>query len=218
MNDIHPLTVVYAAAALAVSLVLHEFAHAWTADRLGDHTPRQMGRLTLNPKPHIEPFGSLVLPAIMLLIVFFTGRPFVLAYGKPMPVNSWNLKKQNRDLVLIALAGPAMSLLLAFAFGAGLGFACGVPVVSGLLAAFVVVNVLLAAFNLLPMPPLDAARAITPFLPPRAREVFINLEQYGALFILLFVFLLGGLGFVNLVGAIADGIISLVPGGDCLGF
>lgn len=214
--SLHPLQVVYYAAALAIGLVIHEYAHAWAASRFGDLTPRSMGRLSLNPKVHADPFGTIALPAILLLVVLFQGSGFVFAYGKPMPVNSWNLRNKSRDPVLIALAGPLASLLLAVVFGALLQATCGTSALTDILSKAVIVSVILAAFNLVPMPPLDGARAISPFLPPRAREVMANMEQFGALFILLVLFILRGSGLVDFVGSIANGLLSLIPGSHCL--
>ena len=216
--SLHPLSVLYFAAALAVGLVVHEYAHAWAAVRLGDLTPRSMGRLSLNPKVHADPFGTVALPAILLLVVLFSGSGFVFAYAKPMPVNAWNLRNKSRDPVLIAMAGPVASFLLAVVFGVVGRVTCGTAVLTDILRDAVFVNVILAAFNLVPMPPLDGARAISQFLPVRAREVMGNLEQFGALFILLVLFILPRTGLVQFVDTIANGLLSLIPGSHCLRF
>jgi Zn-dependent protease len=212
--SVHPLLVVYYAAAALIALVVHEYAHAFTATRLGDQSPRAMGRLTLNPKPHLDTFGSLVFPAILLIRVLFAGGGVMFAYAKPMPLNAWNSARANRDVVLIQAAGPVANVALAFVFGGLLVVGCGIPGLEDFLGVALLVNVLFAAIHVVPMPPLDGARAITPFLPPRAREVFLNLEQYGALFILLVFFIIGG-PFFDFVGAIVDGILALIPGASC---
>lgn len=201
---------------LLVGLVVHEYAHAAAAVRLGDQTPRNAGRLTLYPRPHVDAFGTLLLPGILLLPVLF-GRalfpPF--AYAKPTEVNPWNLRKPPRDQTLIALAGPAANLALAVVLGLLLRF---VPP-SGLLFEFIgrllQVNVILAAFNLVPLPPLDGARVVARFLPPRAAEVYRSWEQYGALFILVIFFVLPGpiFAFVNIIG---NGVCNLAAGLSCL--
>jgi Zn-dependent protease len=213
--EFHPDRVLYYAVAALIALVVHEYAHAFVATRLGDYSPRSMGRLTLNPKAHADTFGTLVFPAILLLIVLFRGDWSVFAYAKPMPVNPWNLRKQSRDIVWIQVAGPLANLALAFIFGAVLVATCGTTVVGDFVAILVVTNVFFAAIHVIPMPPLDGARAISPFLPPRAREVMTNLEQYAPLFILLVFFILGGF-FFDIVFAIARGISSLMPGRACL--
>jgi Zn-dependent protease len=113
------LDVVYLAAGLLVGLVVHEYAHALVALRLGDHTPKQAGRLTLDPRPHVDPFGTLLLPAILLLPVLFGRAVFLIfAYAKPQPLNPWNLKKPENNPVAIALAGPAANVILSFGLGA----------------------------------------------------------------------------------------------------
>jgi Zn-dependent protease len=210
-------TVLYLAGGLLIGLVAHEFAHAWMAIRLGDQSPRVEGRLSLHPKPHVDPFGTLLLPGILLLPVLFGRLSLfpVFAYGKPYSVNPWRLRKPERDQTLIALAGPAANLLIAVACG-GILRALHSP---GAFGEFVVrvlqVNVILAAFNLVPLPPLDASRVLVRFLPARAAEVYRSWDQYGALFILVIFFILPGPIFA-FVDAIGNGICSLVVGGRCL--
>ncbi len=211
------LYTIYLAVGLLIAIVAHEYAHAWVAVRLGDYTPKMMRRATLDPRPHVDPFGTLVLPALLLLPVLF-GRPLfpIFAYGKPFAVNPWNLKKQDRHLTLITLAGPAANVLLSFVFG---GIFRAVVSTGGELARFVgaclVVNVIMAVLQLVPVPGLDGSRLIAKFLPPRAREVYQNLDQYCALFILLIFFIIPGpiVAFVKVIG---NGICQLVAGGDCL--
>ena len=210
-EGVHGDLVVYLAAAGLISLVIHEFAHAFVATRLGDASPRAFGRLTLSPKAHVDPFGSYVLPAILLLIAFFTGNAIVFAYAKPMPLNPWNTGRRTRDTVLIQAAGPVANVVLAFVFAALFSVTCGTRVLSPLLFVCVMTNALFAAAHIIPVPPLDGARAIAPFLSPRAREVFVNMEQYAALFMLLLFFILGAF-FLSLITAIRDGILTLFPG------
>jgi len=206
--------VIYLAIGLLVGLVAHEYAHAWVATRLGDQTPRLRGRLTFNPRPHLDPFGSLILPGILLLIVLFGGDPLVFAYAKPQELNPWSLRRADHHGTLIALAGPAANVLLAFVFGAL--WRIGLPgEASNLVADCLIANVILAAMNLMPIPPLDGARVVARFLSSRAREVFTNLEQYGALFMLLIFFIISGPIF-TFVRVIGNGICQLVAGADCL--
>jgi Zn-dependent protease len=209
------LWVVYLAAGLAVGLVVHEYAHAFMATRLGDQTPRLSGRLTLDPRPHVEVFGTLILPGILLLVVLFGGSPFVFAYAKPQPLNPWSMRRPDQHVTLISLAGPAASVALAFVFGA-LFRAAGEGELGRLLGASLIVNVVLAAMNLMPIPPLDASRVVARYLPARAKDVMTNLEQYGALFMLLIFFIFSGpiFAFVRIIG---NGICGLVAGIDCVG-
>jgi Zn-dependent protease len=211
---LHPDLVLYFAVSTLVALVGHEFAHAFAATRLGDPTPKMMGRLTLNPRPHLDTFGSIVFPAILLLIVLFSGSSFMFAYARPMPLNPWSTRRATRDTVLVQAAGPVANLLLAFAFAALYQTVCGVGALQTFLAAGVLTNATFAAIHILPIPPLDGARAITPFLSGRAREVFMGMEQYAPLFILLLFFILGGF-FQSLVLSIRNGLLGLFPFGGC---
>lgn len=210
------LLVVYLAVGLAVGLVVHEYTHAVVATRLGDQTPRMSGRLTLNPRPHVEVFGTLILPGILLLVVLFGGNPFVFAYAKPQQLNPWSMRRPDQQVTLISLAGPAANVALAFVFGVlfrTIGSSGGE--VARFFGACLIVNVILAAMNLMPIPPLDASRVVARFLPPRAREVMTNLEQYGALFMLAIFFIFAGpiFTFVRIIG---NGICRLVAGADCI--
>jgi len=202
-----------------VGLIAHEYAHAFVALRLGDLTPKLAGRLTLDPRRHVEVFGTLILPGILLLVVLFGGKPFVFAYAKPQPLNQYGFRKQDRQVVLTSLAGPAANLVLAILFG-GL-FRVAANATSGgtlrlLLSDLVLVNVILAVMNLMPTPPLDASRVVATLLPPRPREVMTNLEPYGALFMLLIFFITSGpiFSFVRIIG---NGVCRLVSGQSCIG-
>jgi Zn-dependent protease len=216
------LLVIYLAAALMVGLAIHEYVHAWVAVRRGDQTPRLSGRLTLNPKPHVDPFGSLILPGILLLVILFESNPFVdgllvFGYAKAQSLNPWALRRQDREIALISMAGPAANILLAFAFGGLFRLSGGTGQLGTLLAAGLVVNVILAAMNLMPIPPLDMSRVVARYLPPRAQQVMSNLEQYGALFMLLIFFIIRGpiFTFVRIIG---NGICRITVGSDCLNF
>jgi Zn-dependent protease len=205
----------YLATGLLVALVIHEYAHAFVALRLGDRTPQQAGRLTLNPQPHLDSFGSLLLPGILLLPVIFGNQLFpVFAYAKPQPLNPWALRRQDSDSTWIALAGPAANVALAFLVGLVLR-AATTGELALLLTALLQVNVTLAVLNLVPVPGLDGSRVLARFLPARAREMYANADQYLALFILVIFFILPGpiFAFVRVVG---NGICQAVAGGDCL--
>lgn len=214
------VTVLFFVGSLIPGFVLHELSHGVAADRFGDPTPRAMGRITLNPARHADPFGSVILPGLLLL-PWLLGNPStpVFAYAKPMPVNPSNLREPDRQMMWIALVGPLTNLALAAA-GAALYRLAGEAVAAdpgrgGLLARFVVIfvftNVFLAVFNLLPIPPLDGSRVLARFLPARARQVYASLEPYGALFLLLIFFLIPGI-VSSFVQPIVEGIFRLLVG------
>ena len=205
---------------LVFSIVVHEVAHGWVAWRLGDSTARDAGRLTLNPLPHIDPFGSVVLPVVLSL-----AGGVVLGWAKPVPVHPGRLRNPRDDHPRVAAAGPLSNLLLALISAVGLGatFAIGgVPDWSGgttadggalqlflvtLFRAGIVVNVVLACFNLLPLPPLDGSWILQRFLPPEAGIRYHELRRYGLLLVLGFLILarytaLGGLLHAGLVAVV----------------
>jgi Zn-dependent protease len=209
------LSTLYFAVGLLIAVDFHEYAHAWLAVRFGDQTPRLMGRLTLNPKPMIDPFGTLVLPGILLLPLLLGGYAVIpFAYAKPMPLNPWNMRRKDADAVWVALAGIFANVALAFLFGALLRV-----VKSRQLIIFVVeclqVNVAMAAFHIVPIPGLDGGRVVARFLPPRPKEVFLNLEQYLALFMLVVFFVFRG-PILTFVAAIGNGICHMAAGFSCL--
>ena len=214
------LNAIYIAAGLLIGLVAHEYARSWAAVRLGDHTPRSMGRLTLNPKPHVDPFGTLILPAITLLPVL-VGHTFVpplflyFAYAKPAPVNPSGLRKPDQHGTLIALAGPAANAVLAIGCGALFGAELSNQQRARFFLACLMVNVIMAVMNLVPLPPFDGARVIARFLSPRAREVFTGWDQYAPLIVIVIFFVLPAPLFA-FVRAIGNGICTLVAGGACL--
>jgi len=155
--------------ALLTAITVHEFAHAWTADRLGDPTPRLQGRLTLNPLAHLDPIGTL-----MLLLV-------KIGWGKPVQFDPFNLKNPKRDAAIISLAGPTSNIILAVI----LAIILKLTQVS-LIAPFVSLNIVLAVFNLVPIHPLDGGKILVGLLPPAdAAKVDLFLKRYG-LFILIF--------------------------------
>jgi Zn-dependent protease len=152
---------------LVGSLTVHEMAHAWTADRLGDPTARLLGRVSLNPAVHVDPLGTLLLP----LVAFLSGLP-VIGWAKPVPVNRRALRDPRRDFVVIAAAGPASNIVLAIVSAFALRMLAASPAgFPGVLAAglqlAIHLNMLLALFNLIPVPPLDGGNVIGGLLPPR---------------------------------------------------
>jgi Zn-dependent protease len=172
---------------LVVSLTVHEAAHAWSANQLGDPTARLLGRLSLNPAVHIDPIGTILFP----LIAMITGVPLI-GWAKPVPVDMRHLRYPRRDFALIALAGPVSNVLLAIAGAMAFRAISGLDLPSGLLfgalALFVTVNVLLAVFNLIPIPPLDGGNVLMGVLPPSAAAAVDRLRPYGFLLLYLLMF------------------------------
>lgn len=209
-----PLETLFVVVALVPAVILHELSHGVVADRMGDITPKVMGRLTLNPARHIDPVGTVIVPALLLLPVLFArSAPFSFGYAKPMPINRANLKDPDRQIVWISLVGPLTNLVLAVIGALVLRFVGAVPG-SRLFQFFdiwVFINVLVAVFHLFPVPPLDGAKVLAVYLPERARRVYENLEPYGPLFVLLILFLLPT-PILGLVSGAADGLRSLLVG------
>lgn len=211
MARFDPLTVVYFVAALLPAIVLHELSHGIVADRMGDRTARMAGRLTLNPARHIDPFGTVILPGLLLLPhLFGAANTPVFGYAKPMPVNAQSLRDPNRQMMWIAAVGPLTNLLLAVLGAGAIRLAgTGAGELARFLVIFVFVNVLLAVFNVLPIPPLDGSKVLARFLPGRAGEVYRSWEPYGALFLLVIFFIFPGPVF-TFVFAIVDGLLELL--------
>lgn len=208
-----PVTVLFFIVALIPAFVLHELSHGLVADRMGDTTPRYAGRLTLNPARHVDPFGTLVLPGLLLLPVLFGRGGSVFAYAKPMPIRRENLANPDRQMIWISIAGPVTNFLVAVLGALAYRFVAlgSTGRVAQFFDIWVFTNVLIAVFNLMPVPPLDGSKVLAVFLPARARQVYESWEPYGALFILAIFFLLPTPVF-GLVNAIVDGLISLLVG------
>jgi Zn-dependent protease len=191
LNTIDPIAVAVSFGVLLLSLTIHEAAHAWTADKLGDPTARVLGRVSLNPLVHIDWIGTVLLP----LIAMFSRLPLI-GWAKPVPVVIRNLRHPRRDFMIVAAAGPISNLLQAIV-AAGLLRLVWNPTLGDepTLAANVLflalrVNLLLAFFNLIPVPPLDGGNVMLGLLPPGPAAAYSQLRQYG--FIIIYVLMLTG--------------------------
>ncbi len=171
---------------LTFAITLHEFAHGWVANQCGDATARMLGRLTLNPIKHIDPMGSILVP----IVLYFTGSPFLFGWAKPVPINFNALKYPKRDMILVALAGPASNFIMALLWSFAIMIALSLE--SQLLiemAKFgVVINLVLGVFNLLPLPPLDGSRIVSALLPNNLAYYYNKLEVYGLYIVLALLF------------------------------
>lgn len=207
-------TLLIDAVALIVGIVIHESAHALAAYVLGDKTARSRGRISLNPLAHIDPFGTVLLPLLMLV----AGGP-VFAFAKPVPVYLNNLKHPKRDELLVALAGPLSNVLLALA-GALIGYVL-LPLLAGQAAmsllyslfsffmTFIVVNLSLAFFNLIPLPPLDGSSILVPFLKGKALREYYRIQQYAMPILLVILYLLPTVLHIDIIGMYFD--ITVYP-------
>ncbi len=196
--------------ALMIAVILHEFAHGWTAYKMGDPTAKLAGRLTLNPIPHIDPVGTIILPAMFIIL----GSPIIFGWAKPVPINPMNFRDLRKGTFLVSIAGVVMNVSLAVGFGVLYrildsirGFADAFVVESIIIpllifsAKSVLINLILALFNIIPIPPLDGSKALMSFLSFRYWEIFYKYEMYGFIVItvLLFTGVLGKLIYPPLV-------------------
>jgi len=177
---------------LLFAITLHEAAHGWVASKLGDHTARMMGRVTLDPTKHIDPIGTIVIPLALLL----SPSGFIFGWAKPVPINFNALRSGKNGMIWVALAGPGANLVMA------IGWLCvmviaknNIPILFNMGWFGIQINCILAVFNLLPIPPLDGSRVISALLPNRLAYQYNQLEQYG-LFILLGLMVLGGFNYL----------------------
>ena len=175
-------------AILIMSVVIHELAHGFAANALGDPTARLSGRLTLNPVAHLDPVGSIIVPLVTSLFGFTFG------WAKPVPYNPYNLKNKRTGEFLIAAAGPASNLLIALIFGTFIRFAAAsagaiTPFVE-IASYIVIINIVLAVFNLIPLPPLDGSKLLFALLPNQYGRARLVLETYAPVFVLVAVFFL----------------------------
>jgi Zn-dependent protease len=203
----NPLSFTIWAAALLVAVTVHEFAHAWTADHLGDPTARLAGRVTLNPIAHLDPLGTL-----MLLI-------FRFGWGKPVPIDPFNLRNPRRDAAVISFAGPAANLILAFTFSLIIRlaylFLSSAIMIQTILLPFITLSVILAIFNLIPIHPLDGGKVLVGLLPrENAYKLDAILNRYGFFILILLIFpFFGTSPIIAIISPIINLILSLLlPG------
>jgi len=167
---------------LLISVSFHEYSHGWVAARLGDPTPRYSGRLTLNPLAHIDLFGTVIMPILLLVVSRGT---FAFGYAKPVPINPYHFKNPKRDLRLVGAAGPganiALALLLTFVLKTG------VFPLANILVWGIMINLILAVFNLVPIPPLDGSKIVASLLPNRMAVNYLKMETYGFFIIILLI-------------------------------
>jgi Zn-dependent protease len=186
-------TILLGAVPVVLAITLHEAAHGYVARMFGDHTAWMLGRVTLNPLKHIDPLGTVVIPALLLLL----GAPFIFGWAKPVPVNFGNLRNPKADMFWVAAAGPGSNFLqallwvLLFKLAALVGLAS--PGLAEMVQIGLIANLALMALNLLPVPPLDGGRIVVSLLPHRAALALSRVEPYG-LFIVVLLLATGVLG------------------------
>jgi len=202
------------------AIVLHEVAHGWVADKLGDHTARDMGRLTLNPLSHIDLFGTILMP---LLLFWATNGRMVFGYAKPVPINPYNFKDPKKGMALSSLAGPGINLVMAISFAVILRLVLpaiaqisprdawnwfGPPLVL-MCQSGVIINVVLGVLNMIPIPPLDGSRVVYWLLPDKQAALYYQLERYGFV-ILMMLLAFNILG--KIIGPLIDPLLSILLG------
>ncbi len=206
---------------LIYSAILHEIAHGFVAERLGDPTARLMGRLTLDPRPHIDPIMSILLPLVLII----SGSPVVFGAAKPVPVDPFNLREGRKDVAIVSLAGPATNFLLAIVaaiiikilifatpfFGSGLALGTAVIAAVNFLYIVVYINLILGIFNLIPIPPLDGSKVFSLVLPERDAAAYLSIGPLG-IFIIFFLLLfpIGGFSLGSFIGNLLNFSLKLL--------
>ncbi len=173
---------------LFFAVVVHEFAHGWVAYKLGDPTAKLAGRLTLNPIMHIDPVGTIFLPGVLIALRLLGLNTFLFGWAKPIPVNFTRLNNPRRDMMLVGMAGPAVNVILALVVSR----LSSLPISSDvykIVEAAVFINLLLATFNMIPIPPLDGSRLVMGLLPRQLAAPYSHLERYGILIVMVFIYM-----------------------------
>ena len=186
--DVSVASIIISVPIFIFAMMIHEIAHGWVAYKLGDPTAKFSGRLTLNPISHIDPIGTILLPITLIMMK----SPVVFGWAKPVPINFMGLRNPKRDIMLVGAAGPVVNIIFAFVLSAIFRL---LPIehtslLGEVLFASILVNLILAAFNLIPIPPLDGSRILFSLLPPNAAMRYMSIEPYG--FIILFVLIYFG--------------------------
>ena len=213
MEIVAIITFIFVLTVLLFSVVIHELAHGSVAYSLGDPTAKYEGRLTLNPLKHLDPIGSIILPILLLILALKTGNWIIVGWAKPVPVNPYNFKDKKYGNIKVSLAGPGANILLAVFFGLILRFIPKEMLINNqgifmALSYIVSINIWLAIFNLIPIPPLDGSWVLFSFLPERFQSIKIFLRQYGFT-ILMFLIIFGGLQWFWLI---SDFLFSIITG------
>ena len=201
---------IFLIAILVFSVVFHEVSHGVVANSLGDTTAKDAGRLTLNPLPHLDPMGSIIVPAFLILMNQIAGGGIIFGWAKPVPVNPQYLRDRKFGEAKVSLAGPASNFALALVFGLALRFLPIGDIHPSLVVIFqsiVYINLLLAAFNLLPIPPLDGSHILFTFLPRSMHRVKTFLQQYGLMLLFILIFF-----FFDFISLFVDTVFRLIVG------
>ncbi len=169
---------------LIFSAIVHEVAHGLMAEKLGDDTARDEGRITLNPIPHIDPFGTILLPFMLLMV----NSPIVFGAAKPVPVNFHNLKNPRSGMALVSFAGPLSNFLLAILFVIPIKLGLANYIAYPILIQAIMLNLVLGVFNLIPIPPLDGSKILLALAPDNWMNKILNIEKYGFILVLLFIY------------------------------
>lgn len=204
----------YVLIGLFIGIILHEYIHGRVADLLGDHTARNAGRLTLNPMAHIDLFGTVILPGTLFLLGLITGSYFLFGYAKPVPVNPFFLRKPKRDMVLVAASGPVTNFVVAFGLALiGMVFRlAGIDVIELYVFLYYAawINIFLALFNLIPIPPLDGSHILEYFLPPRYKQKYMEIGPYGLIIIVGIIFIAGRTGLLGVILSPFERLLTLI--------
>lgn len=202
---------------LVFSVVVHEYMHGKIADYLGDPTARLAGRLTLNPLPHIDIIGSVLLPLFLII----TGSPFLIGWAKPVPIDPFNLKDPRRDSAIIAFGGPASNLAIALIFSAFLRIVPSLSIPTLLIQICIqaiLINISLALLNLLPVAPLDGFKVVGGLLSHQRAHEWYQLERYGFIFLLILILPITGQSMLSyIMGPVLDFLIHILIPSNLLG-